>query len=222
MTVYEIFTLIHVTFTIIALVTGIIAMIATPKGNKLHRKSGLVYFYSFIGIAIFGLLMVFIKYKDLFLGVTIFNTYIIIMGYRAVQYKSTKANWVDWTMLTIFFCGGLLFVFSAIKMYGIFFQPDYGWGVIRIFYALLVVYIFIGDLRYFKNKAIDKKAWLYNHMEKMLITFTSLISGVLLRFSDYFFPEDFKWTFWITPYIVCLPLIAYWISKYKPKTTKQK
>ena len=107
-------------------------------------------------------------------------------------------------------------------MYDIFFQPDYGWGVIRLFYTLLVFYIFIGDLRYLKNKTIEKKAWLNYHMEKMLITFISLISGVLLRFSDYFFPNDFKWTFWITPYIVCLPLIAYWISKYKTKTYKLK
>jgi len=220
MTTFETLTLIHVGFTAVAILSGIIAMIAKPKGNKLHKKSGLVYFYSFIGIAIFGLLMVFIKYRDLFLGVTIFNTYLIVMGYRAVHYKRTKANWVDWTMLTIFFCSGLLFLFSGIKMYGIFFQADYGWGVIRVFYAILVFYIFFFDLRYFRNKASDKKAWLYYHMEKMLLSFTALISGVLLRFSDYFFPKDLKWTFWITPYLVCLPLIAYWVSKYKTKKKK--
>jgi uncharacterized membrane protein len=221
MTPFETLTYIHLFFTVAAIFAGILAMIAIPKGNKLHKKAGLIYFYSFIGIVLFGLLMVFIKYRDLFLGVTIFNTYLIVMGYRAVRHKRLKANWVDWMMLTILFCGGLLFVFSAIKMYDIFFEPDYGWGVIRVFYAVFVFYIFIGDLRYFRNQSTDKKAWLYNHMEKMVITFTTLISGVLLRCSDYFFNKDFKWTFWITPYLVCLPLIAFWISKYKRKPLKQ-
>lgn len=220
MNLFETLTSIHIGFTAIAIISGIAAMIATPKGGKLHRKAGAIYFYSFIGITLTAIAMIFIKYKDLFLGITIFNTYLLLIGYRAVRYKNNKTNWLDWFMLIIFFCGGLLFLVGAFKIDDDFFQSGYRWSVVRAFFAILTFYLAFRDFRYLRNKILDKKAWLYNHMEKMLLTYVSLVSGVMIRAGDYIFFKELKWTFWITPYIVCVPLIMYWISKYKPNGTR--
>jgi hypothetical protein len=219
MELYEVLILIHISFTSIAIVSGIIAMAASPKGNLTHRRSGSVYFYSFIGIVLTGYIMTSIKYKDLFLGFTIFNTYFLLMGYRMVKYKNQEANWLDWILLSVFVCGGLLMLVGAFRIDDSFFQRGYRWSIVRGFYSALTFYYAFKDFRHFRNKLPGKKSWLINHMEKMLLTYVSLIGGILIRVAD-LFPGELKWTCWIVPYIVCIPLITYWISKYKPKDVK--
>jgi hypothetical protein len=211
MNIYETLTLTHLSFTGIAVISGIAAMVASPKGGKFHKKTGMVYFYSFVGIILTAASMIFIKYKDLFVGITIFNTYLLLMGFRAVRYKNRKAAWLDWFLLSIFFCGGLLLLLAAFKI------GDYRWAIVRAFFAGLTFYLAFKDFRYLRHKILVKQSWLSEHMEKMLLTYVSLVSGVMLRVSDYLFSKEVKWTFWITPYIVSLPLIMYWISKYKAK-----
>lgn len=217
---YETFTVIHVGFTGVALLSGLIAMIASPKGSRLHKKSGLIYFYSFIGVIVTGFLMVSIQYKDLFLGITIFNSYLLFMGYRALRYKQAKANWLVWLMLTLFIGNGALLLVGSFRIDDGFWEHGYKWSFVRAFMALLTFYLAIKDFRTLKSKTQDKKAWLFNHMEKMLITYISLIAGVLLRLLDHLPFKDNKWLCWIVPYVICIPLIAYWKRKYKTNKIK--
>jgi uncharacterized membrane protein len=225
MWVYEIVTLIHIAFAIVALVTGIIAMTAKPKGSNLHKKAGLVYFYSFIGIMTCGLLMSCIKYNNFFFAITIFNAYFLFTGYRVLKNKNSKANWMDWSMLAIFFFGGLLMIIDVLKIKEDFLVHSYKWNVVFAFHATMTFYFVAKDFKWLRNKTIEKQTWLYKHMEKILITYISIIVGATLRLSDYtpvIKDLEVKWLCWIIPYLVCLPLIAYWISKYKTKTFKQK
>jgi hypothetical protein len=217
---YEILTEIHVGFTIIALVSGIVAMAATPKGSTLHKRSGIVYFYAFIGIIGSAAGMVCLKYKDLFLGITIFNSYLLFTGYRVLKHKHAKPNGLVWTMLAIFFCGGLLLLVGALKVDDQFFEQGYKWSAVRAFFALLTFYIVVKDFRSLRKKVPDKKSWLYIHMEKMLFTYISLISGVALRLMDHLPVKDAKWLCWIMPYVICIPLIVYWMGKYQSNKVK--
>ena len=217
---YESLTVIHVGFTGIALLSGLIAMIASPKGSSLHKKSGLVYFYSFIGVILTGFVMVSIQYKDLFLGITIFNSYLLFVGYRVLKHKHAKANWLVWLMLSIFVGNGLLLFFGSFRIDDGFWDHGYKWSIVRAFMALLTFYLAVKDFRSFRSKTQDKKEWLFTHMEKMLITYISLIAGVMLRILDHLPFKDSKWLCWIVPYLICLPLITYWKGKYKTNKIK--
>lgn len=217
---YKTLTYVHVGFTGIALVSGLIAMIASPKGSKLHKQSGLVYLYSFIGIIATGFLMTLIQYKDLFLGFTIFNSYLLLMGYRVLKHKQAKANGLVWLMLTIFVAGGLFLLAGSLRIDDNFWVHGYKWSAVRAFIALLTFYLAIKDFRALRRPVQDKKAWLFDHMEKMLITYISLIGGVMLRVLDYLPFRDAKWLCWIVPYLIFIPLIAYWKSKYKSNKVK--
>ncbi|WP_317896780.1 hypothetical protein [Aurantibacillus circumpalustris] len=218
--IYATLTIIHVIFTGVALLSGILAMVASPKGNKLHKNSGLVYLYSFTGILVTAIIMNCIKYKDLFLGFTILNSYLLFMGFWILKNKHSKANWTVWATLTILFCGGLLLLAGALRIDDDFYEHGYKWSIVRAFFAGLIFYFTIKDFRYLRNKGQDKKSWLYNHMEKMLFTYISLISGIALRLSDLLPYKDIKWLSWIVPYLICLPLIAYWVGKYKVNKVK--
>ena len=213
--IYETLTAIHVSFTGIALLSGLIAMIASPKGSRLHRKSGLVYFYSFIGVIVTGFMMVSIQYKDLFLGITIFNSYLLFMGYRVLKYKHAKANWLIWLTLTIFIGNGMLLLVGSFRIDDGFWEHGYKWSIVRAFMALLTFYLAIQDFRSLRSKTQDKKEWLFIHIEKMLLTYISLIAGVMLRLLDHLPFKDSKWLCWIVPYVICIPLITYWKNKYK-------
>ena len=96
-------------------------------------------------------------------------------------------------------------------------EHGYKWSIVRAFIALLTFYLAVKDFRSFRNTILVKKEWLFTHMEKMLITYISLIAGVMLRLLDYLPIKDSKWLCWIVPYLICIPLITYWKSKYKNK-----
>jgi hypothetical protein len=220
MMLYNILIYIHVGFTLIALLSGLAAMIASPKGSRLHKRSGLLYFYSFIGVIVTGFVMVVIQYKDLFLGITLFNAYLLFMGYRVLKHKHAKANWLVWLALIIFAGNGLLLLAGALRIDDGFWEHGYKWSIVRAFLALLTFYLAIKDLVAFRSKHQDKKAWLFNHMEKMLITYISLIAGVMLRLLDHLPVSGGKWLCWIVPYVICIPLISYWVSRYKSNKLK--
>lgn len=222
MTTFETLTLIHISFTVVAILSGITAMLATPKGNKLHRKAGFIYFCSYLTLMLSGILMMFLKFKSLFLSLTLFGFYLLIMGYRAVRYKNQKSTYIDYLMLIVLLSSLLLYLYDAVKLFDSLFQPDYGWAFIRYFFVGFTLYIFIVDFRFIVSRTSNQSGWLFRHMEKMLISFIPLIGGVFLRYSDYLISKEYRWTWWVSPYIICLPLVAFWISKYKPKTTKQK
>jgi hypothetical protein len=128
-------------------------------------------------------------------------------------------------MLAIFIFGGLLMIIDVLKIREDFLVHSYKWNVVFAFHATLTFYFAVKDFKWLRNNKIEKQTWLYKHMEKILMTYISIIVGATLRLSDYtpiIKDMEVKWLCWIIPYVVCLPLIAYWISKYKTKTFLQK
>jgi hypothetical protein len=223
MDIYRVSVIIHVTLTMVAFLTGIIAMIAQPKGSKLHRKSGILYFISFLSACALALFMLFLKYRALLLGITFFNIYLCVMGYKAVRYKEGSAALSDLLLMGLLAFGIIILFKDGIRVYNGWLGTDFGWVVVRFFYILLIGYILFSDMRYFLKKNKSKAGWLTRHMEMMLISFIALISGILQRTvgaMDYFSTGEIKWIFWIGGYVLCLPLVFYWISKYKPRISK--
>lgn len=210
MTTYAFLTVIHVSFTLFAAVVGLIAIFSTPTGNKLHRRSGLLYFYAYIALYLVALVMLFFKFKTfLFLSTFIFF-YLIFMGYRSVKYKTSKAKFIDWLMLVLLFLSGVGLVFYSMRLLD---AERLGWLIITYFYVLLILYVVITDVLHFSSIKNNKKVWLSRHMEKMLISYIALVGGISLRIFP--MPQAYFWVMWIAPYIVLLPLVFLWVSKYK-------
>ncbi len=220
---YKLSVYIHVALTLIAFAAGSIALVTQPKGNKTHRKAGMLYFVTFLAAGLTGFFMLFLKYKALLLGVTIVNLYLCITGFKAVRYKGAPPGWVDWLMLVVLGGSGVLLLSDGLRIYNGLFGSDFGWVCVRFFYIFLIAYTLISDMRYFIQKTDRKRLWLPRHIEKMLISFIALLTGVILRGIgdlDFFAARDLKWIFWIIAYILCLPFVFFWVRRYSIRQPK--
>ena len=203
METYRILIIIHVAFTIAALVSGLISIVANPKGGSLHRKSGRLYFYFYIGVVMTALIMLTIKFKMFFLGLTIFNSYLIFAG---KYYSNKKENIIiiNWLLLSVLVLTIIVYIFDIIFVISNIEHYDFGWIIVHCTYAILAISVFIFELTIERNRFLL-------HATTMLLSYITLIDGILARFS----PTGYVWIFWIAGYIFFIPLIILWFKKSK-------
>ena len=81
----------HITAGFIALVLGLVAMLA-PKGQTLHNRSGLIYFWAMMIISLTStLISLGGEQLNLFLFVVgIFSFYMTFTGYRSTKVKNNE------------------------------------------------------------------------------------------------------------------------------------
>ena len=203
MKTYEILTLLHVIFTITALVSGLIAIIANPKGGEVHKKSGRYYYYSYIGVVLFGFLMLSIKFKIFFFALTLFGTYLIVAGnyYAKKSEKIIAKNW--WILSLLIVTVFVYFIDAVFVIYNIK-QIGFGWTTVRLTFAVIALCTLIFEF-------IAKRNRVLLHAALMLLSFIPLINGLLARISL----SEYTWVAWIFGYVVFIPLIVIWFKTSK-------
>ena len=201
MNLYKLMTTFHVIFTLVALVSGLIAIIINPKGGRNHKKSGRYYFYSYVGVVSTAFFMLTIKFKVFFLALTLFGTYLIIAGnyYAKKDERIVDKNWwiLNILVLTVFvYAVDVLFVIYNIK------YIEYGWIIVRFTFAMIAMATLIFELTAKRNRILL-------HAILMLLSYIPLINGMLARLS----PDEYVWVFWILGYIIFIPLVFWWFKK---------
>ena len=203
MKTYEILTLLHVFFTIIALVSGLIAIISNPKGGKVHKKSGRYYYYSYIGVILFGFLMLSIKFKIFFFALTLFGTYLIVAGNHYAR-KSEKIAAKNWWILSLLIVTVFVYLVDAVFVFYNLEQFGFGWTTVRLTFGVIALATLIIELSIKRNRILL-------HATTMLLSFIPLINGLLARVS----PSEYIWVTWILGYVVFIPLIVVWFNTSK-------
>ena len=84
---------IHAAFGGIALLAGLVSIIA-KKGKNIHRKSGLIFFYSMMLSGIIAMIVAVLpNHESPFLfAVGIFSLYFVLTGNRALNFKRKKTD----------------------------------------------------------------------------------------------------------------------------------
>ncbi|MFK7811950.1 MAG: hypothetical protein AB8B59_05615 [Maribacter sp.] len=189
---HQINIIIHVISGSLALVIGIIAM-ATRKGGRAHKKSGLVFLFLVTLVITTGLIGVFIFNVNTFLLViTLLSGYEAYSGYRVLKLKSNTPKSQDILVALLALASGVYFLyyFKSIRMY---WAPGIIYSTVGALF-LLIAYDF---LRYLIPKNRYKKLWLYEHIYKMVAAFTALFAAfvgtVLPQYHPYsqFLPSIF-------------------------------
>lgn len=203
MKIYEILTLLHVIFSIIALVSGLIAIIANPKGGGVHKKSGRYYYYSYLGVILFGFLMLFIKFKIFFFALTLFGTYLIVAGNHYAR-NSEKIIAKNWWILSLLIVTVFVYLVDAVFVFYNLEQIGFGWSTVRLTFGVIALATLIMELSIKRNRILL-------HATLMLLSFIPLINGLLARVS----PSEYIWVTWIFGYVVFIPLIIIWFKTSK-------
>ncbi|MFT4663744.1 MAG: putative membrane protein [Gammaproteobacteria bacterium] len=203
----EIFIFTHASFGGIALLTGAIALIAR-KGNKVHRKSGKIFFYSMLTSALLAFVIsVLPNHESPFLfSIGVFSTYFLISGYRSLAFrqKEIELKW-DKVIAYIISITGLVMILYPLIIYAKL-------NIVLAIFGTVGLVFGIRDLILFKNVERVKKNWLKLHLGKMT-------GGYISAVSAFFVVNQILAGFWnwFVPGIIGGGYITYWMFKIAKK-----
>ena len=218
----------HIAAGTIALLTGLIPMLA-QKGGKLHNRAGLVYVWCMIYVAGSAMLLCLLQEFKLFrmflAGIAVFSFYLSFTGWRAVLQKRAKIGpaqtdkWITY---------GTIIVSLAMTGFG-------GWLLYRNGPAFMaIIFTFFGILTFtFSRRDFvqlnkpqakmqrETAPWLFQHFTRMsgsyIATFTAFLVNNMYRMIPANTPDWIQTTGWIAPSLIGSVLIYRTVVYYRKK-----
>lgn len=223
--IYQPILVLHVIAGFLALVAGLIAMVARKKGGKLHNRTGVVFYWSmfvvFTSTVIFFVLdPLSLKYQ-FFLTIGIVSFYPTWSGKRVLSMKkSVTPQWYDKFAAYGIGVSGIMMI--AYGFYG--FTGDVNFGGLEtlflIFGSLSLANAY-GDLKiYLGYKEAEKMHWFFAHAGKMIGAYSAAVTAFCVNVVPRYLPDEtptyvFILT-WVLPGVI-LGVVGSRISKYYRK-----
>ncbi len=218
-------TIIHVLAGTGALLVGLVAMFSR-KGGKVHNRSGLVYVWAMIVVAVTALPMCLLQSFNLFrlflTGIAVLSFYLCITGWRATKQKKSGPTQAD-RLLTY----GTLVVSIGMMGFGAYLLTDgvSMFAVLFSFFGLLTFRNAQHDAKSFGHTP-EKMHWFYHHIARMggsyIATFTAFLVNNMYRMMPVGTPAWVGTIGWVAPTLVGGLLIARTIRHYKQKFDRPK
>ncbi len=199
---------IHAGFGGIALLSGGLAIIVR-KGNKVHKKSGKVFYYTMLTSAVVAcIISVVPNHESPFLfSIGVFSTYFLLSGVRSLNFRQREFYLkTDKIIAYSVVLTGLSMILYPIILNG---RPN----TILLVFGLVGLVFGLRDLKLFRNLKQLKKSWLKLHLGKM-------IGGYIAAVSAFFVVNQILpgiWN-WFVPGIIGSGYIIYWMKKLRKAT----
>jgi uncharacterized membrane protein len=192
--------ILHITGGYLALTSGLLAMIS-PKGQRLHRISGSLFYYSMMVVGISSLVLSVIIANTFMFHIGLFVLYQNHGGRKALQVKTLKPDWLDFTVVGIALING---IFMLVSM-----------NIVLLVFGGISLFLTTGDLWTFRKVlngvTIPRLAWLRKHIGMMIGAYIGTITAFLVVNIASFEPA---WLIWLAPTFILVPLMRYWTHKY--------
>lgn len=198
---------IHAAFGGIALLTGLVAVIAR-KGKTIHKRFGLLFYYAMILSGLSAMLIAVLpNHESPFLfAVGIFSLYFVLTGYRALRFKRKIPDLkLDKAISVFMLLTGVLMIFLPLIL-------TRSINIILVVFGLLGIIFSTQDLRLFKNPKRLRSIWLRLHLGRMLGGYIAASTAFVVV--NQFFPSIYGW---FIPGIIGGFVIWYWIKKVHRK-----
>lgn len=184
--------LVHVVAGIVAVASGTIAIISV-KGGRAHFWAGRCFVYAYatlvftavLGVAVF-------KFRSFLAVATIASSYDVFAGYRALQLRGRRPQYIDIIMSVVALLAPIAFAL-AIRAAHKPWSPALTWSVLGGLMGLATY-----DLsRVVLPKSWLLRLWLREHLYKMLAAYTAAVATA----GATIFPR-------LTPWSALVPVIA--------------
>jgi hypothetical protein len=210
---------VHIVAGAFALMSGVVAM-TSKKGQRLHRLSGKIFFWSMTVTCALGLNAgIFRPGLLLFIPIALISFYQVASGYRILYIKNLhngqKPEWIDW-LLTI----GMTITTIGFIGWGIVsLQEDIFLSIVLFAFSTIGMYCCGMDLYHYKKKPKDKNYWLFIHIFRMSHGYIAALTAFLVNNSKLFkfIPQV---ALLIIPISIGQPIITYIIWTYRRKKGK--
>ena len=202
-TTAKILILVHATFGGIALLTGLISMIAY-KGKNLHKKSGKFFVYTMISSGLTAMIIALLpNHESPFLfAIGIFSTYLTLTGYRALRFKRKNISLsVDSTIAWLMVITGFLMIILPTVL-------TLKFNIVLGVFGILGISLAIQDLMLFRDSKKLRKSWLKLHIGKIMGGYISAVTAFIVV--NQFIPGIYGW---LAPTLLGSVFIAYWMRR---------
>lgn len=196
----------------LALLAGIFAVFA-KKGERLHKKSGKVFFFSLFISASLAVIVSLIpsNFNPFLLAIGVFSLYLLLSGYRALGYKKLPPSLtIDQTI------SGVMLI-SSILMIVLPLVNHQQLNIVLTVFGGIGLFSAIRDFRLYQNPQKLKKNWMQLHLGNMLGAFIASVTAFLVV--NEFFPPLVGW---LGPTVLGSLYIAYWNRKLRKGKKKAK
>lgn len=171
-TLHRLNILIHVAFGTLALLVGLVPML-TAKGGPAHTRAGrwflglaaVVLTTAVLGLAVFN-------FRPFLTVVVMLSVYQAYSGYRALRTRATGPTLSDGAFSAVFLLGAAAFLVLLPRI-ALVWSPVVMYSTLGTLLAMTVY-----DLSRFWWRARWRRgAWLYEHIWKMMSTYSALLSA---------------------------------------------
>ena len=200
---------IHILFGSVALFVAPAAML-TQKGGLWHRRWGKIFFWAITGVAVTAVAMSLIRSGLFFLLVALFSFYLALTGYRILYRKTPQQlpSKLDWIAASTMLLGSLVLI-----AYGGYLMLTSSFGIVALVFGVIGLLFGMSDIRKFIHPPVEKMAWWYSHMGRMLAAYIATVTAFsVVNFK--FLPPVPRWL-WAT--VIGTAGIVIWTSYYRRK-----
>lgn len=212
----KIFIYLHAFSGGVGLMTGIGSTLV-KKGSTKHKQLGKWFSWSMIISSFISLVVARMPnhINNFLFLIGIFTIYMVLAGNRALTFKSvhkTKADVWDKLVSVSMVASGLLMIVFGIN--GLLYSQSE--SILFLFFGLFGLFLTFGDVRLFTTTLQNRKAWLINHLSRMLGALIAAVTAFLVAGMKY----D-NLLAWILPTVIGTAYIFYWIRTTKGKTLRK-
>lgn len=195
--------IIHASSGGVALLAGMISIIS-DKGKNIHKKSGLVFYYSMLTSAISALVIAVLPgHFNMFLfSIGIFSAYFVISGRRALNFRNAKHDFLFDKVLAI------LLLVTSIGMIVLPIVLQSVINIVLLIFGITGLIFSIRDIVQMRDKKKLRKKWLPTHLGKITGGYISALTAFIVV--NNLLPGIIGW---IAPGVFGGVFIAYWIRK---------
>lgn len=195
----------------LALISGLLA-IFSKKGQKLHLKSGLIYYWSMMAVVVTGLILGIYRSNIFILTIAVFSFYMVFTGRRILSNKKeVVAKMIDWMATIICLAIGLFMLYLGIIN---------GWrigfaGVVPMLlvFGLLLSWMCLEDLKLMARKHFIKGSYLIKHISRMGGSYIATSTAFLVINIDL----QPVWIIWLLPTVIGTPMILSATKQWRKK-----
>ncbi len=197
---------VHIPLGVFSLLSGAVALLS-KKGSRLHKKSGIIFFYSMLISALSSLIIAVLPnhVSPFLFSVGLFSSYFLISGYRSLKFK--RINDVN---LHIDKLNSIVLIITSIGMIFYYVITHQEIKPVLVVFGMVGILFGVRDLILFRNPNQLQKNWLKLHLGKMTGGYIAAVSAFFVV--NQILPNLWNW---FAPGIVGGVYISYWMRKLK-------
>ncbi len=210
-TLMKISLFIHAFSGSIALITGLVA-IFSKKGQKLHLKGGLIYYWSMMVVVLTGVILGTYRSNIFILTIAVFSFYMVFTGRRILgNKKEVKAELLDWSVCILCLSIGLFMLYlGIINLVKIGFA---GAVPMLLVFGFFLSWMCLEDVQLMRLKKFVKGSYLIKHIGRMGGSYIATSTAFLVVNIDL----EPQWIIWLLPTVIGTPMIVSASRKWSSK-----